>query len=92
MESPKPVAQRWVSVKWTAEYLGVTIHTIRRWIRIGALPASRIGRDWRIDATAVEQMMTPTPAPIDQQPAYRAGQGVQLALASGLTPIGERGI
>ena len=37
-----------LSVKQVSVLLHVCPKTVRRWIKSGALPASRIGRDWRI--------------------------------------------
>lgn len=37
-----------LTVQEVANYLRVSRVTIRRWCQEGSLPASRIGRDWRI--------------------------------------------
>lgn len=43
----------WRSVQQIADLLQQHPRTIRRWIAEGRLPASRIGREWRISAAAV---------------------------------------
>jgi len=46
----------------TAERLGVDIKTIRRYLKSGKLKAARLGRDYRIPASAVTAMLTPPEA------------------------------
>jgi excisionase family DNA binding protein len=36
-----------LSVEQVAEYVGLSIYTVRRLARIGALPAAKIGRSYR---------------------------------------------
>ena len=56
--------QRWLSQAEVAEYLGVTTRTVRRYIAIGLLPASRIkgSRLIRIDRGDVDALLRPIPA------------------------------
>ena len=39
-----------------AQALGVTVQTVRRWIRVGALPAERVGWRWRLKQADVDAM------------------------------------
>lgn len=58
--------RRWVSQAEAAEYLGVTTRTIRRYIAIGLLPASRIrgSRLIRIDRADLDALLRPIPSAI----------------------------
>ena len=38
----------YLSVREVAEFFRVCPKTVRRWIGTGTLPATRLGRDWRI--------------------------------------------
>lgn len=56
--------RRWLSQAEAAEYLGVTTRSIRRYIAVGLLPASRIkgSRLIRIDQEDVDALLRPIPA------------------------------
>lgn len=55
-------AQRYVTLKESAAYLGVTERTIRNFIARGDLPAYRIGnRALRIDRTDLDTIIKPLP-------------------------------
>lgn len=56
--------QRWLSQTEVAEYLGITTRTVRRYIAIGLLPASRIrgSRLIRIDRADVDALVRPISA------------------------------
>lgn len=57
-----PPAQKYVTLKDSAEYLGVTERTIRNFIARGDLPAYRIGnRALRIDRADLDKIITPVP-------------------------------
>lgn len=45
---PFPTLAAYLSVKEVAELFRVCPKTVRRWISAGVLPATRLGRDWRI--------------------------------------------
>lgn len=47
-----------LTVPEAAAQLRVDPATVRRWITIGRLPASKPGRDYRIRAEVVEQLLT----------------------------------
>lgn len=58
-------AQRYVTLKDSAEYLGVTERTIRNFIARGDLPAYRIGsRALRIDREDLDRIITPVPTAV----------------------------
>lgn len=56
--------RRWLTQAEAADYLGVTTRTIRRYISIGLLPASRIkgSRLIRINRADVDALLRPIPA------------------------------
>lgn len=64
--------QRWLSQTEVAEYLGITTRTVRRYIAIGLLPATRIkgSRLIRIDRADVDALLRPIPAA--RPPSWRA--------------------
>lgn len=45
---PFPTNAVYLTVKEVAELLRVCPKTVRRWIGAGEMPATRLGRDWRI--------------------------------------------
>jgi excisionase family DNA binding protein len=47
-----------LSTEEAARLLKVHTNTIVRWIKIGALPSSRIGREYRIPKEAIENRVT----------------------------------
>jgi excisionase family DNA binding protein len=50
------VPSRVVSVEEAARHLSVSVQTIRRWCKSGALPYVRRGRELRIDLTKVQAL------------------------------------
>ena len=50
-----------ITAREAAQHFGVQPVTLRRWARLGLIPAIRtpLG-SWRVDAAAVAQMATPT--------------------------------
>lgn len=52
-----------LTVEQVAEHLGVSIETVRRWIRTGRLRAVRIGRAWLIKQAAVEAALKENSSP-----------------------------
>jgi excisionase family DNA binding protein len=57
-QSPLPA---FLSTEEAAKLLNVHINTIVRWIKTGALPSSRIGREYRIPKEAIENRVNRTP-------------------------------
>jgi len=52
-----------ISVEQAAEYLGVNPRTIRRYISLGKLPASKVGGTLiRVDQADVDALVRPLPA------------------------------
>lgn len=45
---PFPETAAYLTVKEVADTFRVCTKTVRRWIKSGELPATRMGRDWRI--------------------------------------------
>lgn len=45
---PLPTNATYLSVRQIADLFGVCPKTVRRWIARGDLPATRLGRDWRV--------------------------------------------
>lgn len=46
----------YLSVRQVAEVFSVHTKTVRRWIASGDLPATRLGRDWRIARTDLKAL------------------------------------
>jgi excisionase family DNA binding protein len=43
-----PMQERFLTTEDIAEQLQVTEYTVRKWIRDGAIPAIRVGKNWRV--------------------------------------------
>jgi excisionase family DNA binding protein len=43
-----PAERPFLTVQEVSELLRVSVYTVRRWIKAGALPAYKVGRGWRI--------------------------------------------
>jgi excisionase family DNA binding protein len=56
---PPPNRRRWVTVEWTANYLGVTTKTVRSMISEGRLTGYRNGRFIRLDLDEIDAAMQP---------------------------------
>jgi excisionase family DNA binding protein len=50
-----------------SDLLKVSVHTVRRWINDGSLPAYKVGRAWRIQQSELEGWIS------NQRPAMEAG-------------------
>lgn len=50
---PSPPGAGWLKVSQVAEIYQVSCKTVWRWCRTGKLPASRIGRTWRVPSESV---------------------------------------
>lgn len=57
-----------LTVRETAAALKVAPITVRRYIAAGRLPAVRVGRNVRIERTALERLLRPAAAPPDLAP------------------------
>ena len=52
----KPEA--WVSTKEIAQHLGITLETLRKWIRKESIPCHRIGKLWKFKISEVDAWVT----------------------------------
>jgi excisionase family DNA binding protein len=50
-------APRLLTIRETCQVLRIHENTIYRWIQRGLLPATKIGRDWRIDSRVLNQIL-----------------------------------
>lgn len=48
------VNEPWVSTKEIAEHLGVTMETVRKWIKVETIPCSRVGKLWKFKKSEVD--------------------------------------
>ena len=58
--------QSFFTPREVSELLRVSFYTVRRWIRQGDLPAYKVGRGWRVSATAIEEWLNQHEAPTTQ--------------------------
>jgi excisionase family DNA binding protein len=77
-----------VSVEEAAERLGVSPRAVRLRITDGALPAVKLGRDWRVDERAVARLARRRPG--GGRPLSPAMAWAVLLLASGDEPGADR--
>ncbi len=56
MENKLP--ENWVSTKEIAQHLGVTIETIRNWIRKETIPCHKVGKLWKFKISEVDAWVT----------------------------------
>lgn len=53
------MAEPWISIEDAAEYLGVSVVTIRSWIRENkGIPARKIGKQWKFRVSDLEKWVT----------------------------------
>lgn len=50
--------EHWVSTKEMAIHLGVTIETIRNWIRKETIPYHKVGKQWKFKISEVDSWVT----------------------------------
>lgn len=62
---PQPLMNEILTVQEVANYLRVSRVTIWRWCKQGVLPASRIGRNWRINREDLLMMLESTEELLD---------------------------
>ena len=46
--------EKWSSLEYVAEHLGVNKDTIRNWIKKTDIPAHRIGRQWKFKLSEID--------------------------------------
>lgn len=49
-----PYEEKWSSLEYVAEYLGVNKDTVRNWIKKTDIPAHRIGRQWKFKLSEID--------------------------------------
>lgn len=50
------ITDKWVSIEYAAEYLGVSQDTIRNWIKKeSGIPAHKIGKQWKFKKSELDQ-------------------------------------
>ncbi len=54
MSESNYIPEPWVSTKEISQHLGVTIETIRKWIKIGKIPCHRVGKLWKFKISEVD--------------------------------------
>ena len=57
IDLPLPPTAHNLTVKEVAEFVRAHPKTVRRWIANGDLPATRIGRDWRVARSDLKALM-----------------------------------
>jgi excisionase family DNA binding protein len=59
--------QSFLTPQEVSDLLRVSIHTVRRWIKEGKLPAYKVGRVWRISKTDLDKWLNQqrTPRKVD---------------------------
>ncbi|MCZ8080693.1 MAG: helix-turn-helix domain-containing protein [Rhodobacteraceae bacterium] len=55
--TPLPAPERLLTIPDAAEFLRVSVKTIRRWISGGELPAAKLGLQWRIRRRDLEHFV-----------------------------------
>lgn len=48
------INEPWVSTKEIAAHLGVTMETVRKWIRAESIPCFRVGKLWKFKKSEVD--------------------------------------
>ncbi|WP_431890612.1 helix-turn-helix domain-containing protein [Cellulosimicrobium funkei] len=62
------MSEPWVSVESIAEHLGVSKDTVYTWITDKRLPAHRVGRLWKFQASEVDEWVRSGAAAADGLP------------------------
>lgn len=47
--------EKWVGTKEVAEHLGITIETVRKWIKDDKIPCHRVGRLWKFKLSVIDE-------------------------------------
>lgn len=66
-------AERWLTVEQIADHLQVSKETIYRWLDKARIPAHRIGRQWRFQATEVDEWVRQGGAVENHRPSKMSG-------------------
>jgi excisionase family DNA binding protein len=65
------MSERWLSADDIAAHLGVTKDTVYSWIADKAMPAHKVGRLWKFQASEVDAWVRHGQAMNDDQPAAK---------------------
>lgn len=63
--------ERWVDVKTVAEHLGKKPYTVRELAKAGAIPATKLGSEWRFKLSLIDEHLTQKPDPWAQSSRSR---------------------
>ena len=55
-EISKP--EQWVNTKEIAEHMGVTVETVRKWIKLEKIHCQSIGKIWKYKVSEVDEWVT----------------------------------
>lgn len=47
-------AEAWGSIKEIAKHLGITLETLRKWIKKGIIPCHRVGKLWKFKISKID--------------------------------------
>jgi excisionase family DNA binding protein len=85
------VTRRWITVEEAAQRAGVSVDTVYRAIRRGAVEARKMGAQWRLLPEWVDDWQEPAQAPVQRRRARSVTSAAQhqRAVASTLMQIGE---
>lgn len=48
------INEPWISTKAIAQHLGVTTTTIHKWIKVGHIPCSKVGKLWKFKKSEID--------------------------------------
>jgi excisionase family DNA binding protein len=71
MRPPPNLPEPWVSIDDVAAHLGVTKLSIYRWIESRGLPATKLGKLWKLKLSEVEDWMRTQSSPAERSAAQR---------------------
>ena len=57
--------ENWISIAEAAEHLGVTVDSIRNWIKKTDIPAHRIGKLWKFKKSEIDEWVKSGKSAID---------------------------
>lgn len=68
--------EEYLTVRQVAERVGVSTDTVARWCRQRRLPATKPGRDWRIEPAGVEALLGRGPVDLLVEAVGREAGGI----------------
>ena len=66
----------WVDTQAAADHLGKSVFTVRRWAQSGEIPATKKGKSWMFQISAIDEKLQATPDPWVQSPRSRGRRRV----------------